>query len=192
MSTGLDCQTPQGRIHIAQQHAVIAACCAEWRCESVVTDDTQDSPIDVLFSGAGVLLAVAEVKCRPTLTRQQLRAFKEPGYLITHRKVREGVQIAKQLRVPYYVIVGMSDVVAWWKVSDAAGALAFDIRSVRTATQATCNGGKAFRLNAFLPLRDMHTLRYAEPLPMALDGDMTDDASPSPSSMVSAEEMRWS
>jgi hypothetical protein len=153
----LDCNTPKGREHIAQQYAIIERICAAWKCEAILTPDDKDSPVDVLFVRDRNIVAVAEVKSRPTLTLNQLRAFKPPtdGYLITYRKIEEGIQIGWKLRVPYLVIVGMVDALAWWYVSDEHGQITGCFHVQRSETQATCNGGIANRENAYLRLSEM-------------------------------------
>ncbi len=158
MASNLDCNTPQGRQHIAEQHALIALVCDRWGCDAIVTPDDRDSPVDVIFSREKVIAAVAEVKSRPTLSLDRLRAFEPPtdGYLITYRKLVEGIAVARELRVPYYVFVGLADgIVVYWRISDERGQLVVSHTRHTTQTKATCNGGSAWRENAYLKLEGM-------------------------------------
>jgi hypothetical protein len=185
---GLDCNTPQGRKHIAEQNAIITKVCECWGCQSLITPDDKDSPVDVMFSRDGRIVAVAEIKSRPDLTLDTLKSFAPPtdGYLITLRKLQEGVAVGVNLRVPYYVFVGLAGgVVVYWRISDEQGTMTVRHTVARTKTKATCNGGVAYRENAYLKLDGMQFVTVKEaPAPDIIVPSNTGE-------MVTADEIRW-
>jgi hypothetical protein len=153
----LDCTTPIGQAWIARQRAIVAYCSRAWQVDAASPADDSDSVIDALFSRAGRLLAVGEVKAR-NLTIAELHAH--GSYLVTFDKLVIARDVGARLRVPFVLIVGLVDAVVFWQVADPAGRWLVDMRINRTTTQATCNGGDAVRANAYLSLDDM---RYVNP-----------------------------
>lgn len=152
----LDCLTPTGRAWIARQRATVDRCAREWDADAIITDDRSAAPVDALFSRGATLLAVAEVKTR-TMTLAALRD--RQSYLVTLEKLIEGRELARVLRVPYLLIVGLDDAVVYWTVSDGAGEWRVSFTMARTPTAATCNGGAALRANAYLRLDVMKVLK---------------------------------
>ena len=167
MST-LDCNTPVGRAWIARQHQIVDVCKTIFRCEAVTTFDDGDAPVDVLFARRNTLIAVAEIKNR-ALTLAGLNGF--GSYVVTLEKLLRGRAIAQVLRVPYVLVVGLTDAVVHWTVTDARGDWLIDFDVAHTATQATCNGGSAVRANAYLQLGAMKVHPLPETTPDA--GDRT-------------------
>lgn len=157
MDDDLDCNSPRGRLFIARQHEIIHECADAWHCQSVHTVDSRESPVDVLFNRDGALLAVAEIKARD-MTRSQLASF--GSYLVTYRKLQEGVKVATALCVPYLLVVGLypEQIVVWWTITNRRGQWLLRPSVRFTETQETCNGGSVSRQNAYLPLDRMHSL----------------------------------
>ena len=148
-ATTLDCNTPKGRIWIAEQHATVRACLVIFACDAVETDDRTSAAVDALFFRTGTLVAAAEVRNRP-MTLAELRGH--GSYLVTFMKLVKGWNLAKQLRVPFVLVVGLTDAIVHWKISDEQGRWLAGCRVARTWTQATANGGRALRANAYLDL----------------------------------------
>lgn len=148
----LDCLTPRGRAWVAQQRETARAFAARWGVDVVETPEGTPAAVDAFFARDGVLVGVAEIKCR-SLNLAQLRGFGD--YLITEEKLRSGCDLSARLCVPFVLIVRLADAIIWWRITDRTGrpCLTWDARV--TATQATCNGGLAVRTNAYLPLDDM-------------------------------------
>jgi hypothetical protein len=115
--------------------------------------------VDALFFRGERLGAVAEIKAR-ALSLLDLRNF--GSYLITYDKIERGRMVGVTLRVPYLVVVGLVDTVVYWRASDALGRWGISFEVDETETRATCNGGKAFRANAFLSLEKMRLLPYVD------------------------------
>ena len=155
----LDCQTPRGRGWIAQQRRTAQDVAARWGVEVVQTPDDQPAAVDALFTRGGVLVGVAEIKCR-TLTLAGLERFGD--YLVTADKLQRGIAVASACGVPYALIVRLVDAIVWWRVADASGRALIGWQEHDTETRATCNGGAIVRRNAYLPLDDMGRLVLAE------------------------------
>lgn len=164
----LDCNTERGRQWISQQNRVGLAFAAAFKAQVIFTDDTRDADVDALFFRENSLGAIAEIKAR-SMSLLQLQNFK--SYLITYDKIEKGRMAAVTLRVPYLVIVGLIDRIAYWRMSDSEGKwqTRFDVK--QTETQATCNGGIVSRANAFLSLATMRLTDYQEdcqePIPVS-------------------------
>jgi hypothetical protein len=182
----LDCNTDRGRLYIARQHEIAARCGAMWESIPVATPDTKSSAVDAMFMRGQQLHAVAEIKAR-NLTLDQLRGF--GSYLVTFEKLEKGRRLAASLTVPYLLIVGLwpEREIVWWKIADGAGEFQLTIRREHTPTQATCNGGKARRENAYLPLDLMRFLDHAE-APTATRDPATNVCTGRP---LTADDIRW-
>lgn len=154
----LDCLHGNGPAALERQHVIAAACARVWSCE-VHASPTGPAAIDALFSSGGVLTAVAEIKARD-LSLRALQRMRPAGYLISLDKLRHGRTIAKALGVMFVVIVGLDadGLIVWWPISNGAGQWQTTFSTAYTETAATCNGGTARRLNAYLSLTDMHLL----------------------------------
>jgi hypothetical protein len=147
----LDSLTARGQTYIARQHAIVAACGRLWSADAVELS-SDISPIDALYTRAGRLFRIAEVKARE-MTLRELR--QHGSYLVTFDKLVEGRALAARLGVEYVLVAGLTDAIVWWSVTDSAGEWRARLRTARTTTQATCNGGKVERANAYLVLDEM-------------------------------------
>jgi hypothetical protein len=152
----LDCLTPRGRVWIAQQRKTAREIAARWNATLIETPDDTCAAIDALFARDGVLVGLAEIKCR-TLSLDELKGFGD--YLITAEKLERGIALAAACGVSFVLIVRLADAIGWWRVSDAAGRRCLAWQERETATRATCNGGTAVRRNAYLPLDAMTAVR---------------------------------
>lgn len=153
----LDCTTPRGKSFIWRQDMILARCACVWSVDVVATPAERESPIDALLHCDGRLIAVVEVKARD-MTLQQLHTY--GSYLVTLQKLEQGRDVARLLCVPYLLIVGFwpEQTICWWRISDERGAWRVPMRREQTLTQMTCNGGTAFRMNAYLSLDAMRDL----------------------------------
>jgi len=98
--------------------------------------------------------AVVETKCRYNLKLAQLKNSFNNEWLVTWTKVQNAMQIATSLGVPcvglLYLVEEKTLLVQ--KLSDQYGNLMAKLRIENTETQATINGGKAVRNNAFIDM----------------------------------------
>lgn len=99
----LDCLTPRGRRWVAHQKETARALADRWGVSVVETPDGTPAAVDALFVREGVLIGVAEIKCR-TLSLAQLRGYGD--YLITEEKLRAGCALSQSLCVPFLTCNG--------------------------------------------------------------------------------------
>ena len=149
----LDCNTENGRRYIGYQHLCLQSFCAAKKVGYAETSDTSDAYIDAILWRSSIV-AVAEVKAR-NLTYKQLLNF--GSCLVTFEKLKKLKAVSRALRCPGLILVYLipDAKTVWWKVCDEMGEWTMDVKIERTTTKATCNGGTAFRENAFLPLSSM-------------------------------------
>jgi hypothetical protein len=103
------------------------------------------------------LLGVAETKCRYDLVSlEQFQANYKNEWLVTWSKVSNAINIATSLGVPCvgFLYLVKPKVLLAQRLSDNDGRLAVEVRLSTTSTQATINGGRAMRTNAFISMAD--------------------------------------
>lgn len=163
----LDCETERGKVFIG--HQIKTQKILEDRGYMIISMSEKDSRSDVIIAkeieGVPTITGVAEIKSREMagsvpLTREYMS--KNGGYLITEEKIHHGKSLSFITSVPFFVIVNLlkENVILIWKVTDNNGEVILDYKSKATVTQATCNGGTAKRVNAFLPIEKAHCIEY--------------------------------
>jgi predicted transcriptional regulator len=95
--------------------------------------------------------AVAEMKCR-SMTLEEFNVRCAGELLVTFDKLVAGREAARILRVPFWVLLWLSQdrVLLRQTIADAAGEFVANFRTSNTVTAATINGGEATRCNAFV------------------------------------------
>ena len=157
MSERLDCETPRGVVMLRAQHEIVRRFADAHPGLVVFETKHPAAHVDAVFTRGPHLTLIAEAKVRPDLGLATLRE-RFGSYLISAEKLRHGELLAQTLRVPYAVIAGLTDAIVWWMVYDADGQRLVDFTLEETTTQATVNGGRVQRLNAFLSLDRMHVI----------------------------------
>lgn len=121
----------------------------------VETAQDKEGDIDGFFlSEDGRTLAAAfEAKAR-NMTLQQLRGQFKNEWILSFDKISKGAVISKSLRVPFFGVVYLvpDQVTLLVKLTDDSGNVVVPVRLDVTDTQATCNGGKATRTNAYVSM----------------------------------------
>lgn len=148
----LDCNTKIGREWIQKQHSAVNSVATMFGAEFIETPDYQDCPYDVLYFRDRILSSIAEVKARD-MTLKQLQSFR--SYLVTFEKLLQGRNAAVCLRVPYYLIVKLTDAICYWKVCNSDGEWTVAFRVTKSKTQQSCNGGESNRVNTYIELDTM-------------------------------------
>lgn len=121
------------------------ACCID---ALIVDDETHP--------GMPVITAIAESKCRYDLTMDKLVKEFRGEWLVTFDKLTTAQHIADMIVVPLYGFLYLVDedvLLTKCLYLPSRGWLA-KFRVEQTETQATCNGGKAVRANAYIDMRD--------------------------------------
>jgi hypothetical protein len=163
----LDCNTPLGQVYTKSQLSTCDMIEKHLNCEVISTDTTESADIDAIFSRDKTVIGVSEIKSREmslndTGKRRSL-VFKGRGYdsyLITFEKLEKIKRLSKALVVPGFLFINLreSGDVVFWKICDAKGNYVVDMKTDKTMTQATCNGGIASRENAYISLAQMKVL----------------------------------
>jgi len=127
-----------------------------WKCRYIETPKDSPALIDAIITDerGGTMRAVVETKCRYNLKLAQLKNSFNNEWLVTWTKVQNAMQIAISLGVPcvglLYLVEEKTLLVQ--KLSDQYGNLMAKLRIENTKTQATINGEKAVRNNAFIDM----------------------------------------
>lgn len=165
----LDCETPLGSVFIKKQRSVQDFLSS--RGYTVVEMAGKDNPVDVILcrelEGRMTAVGVCEIRSRlhagtVPVTLEYLK--NNGGYLITMRKVQDGINLSKLMQVPYYVLVYLihEDRILVWKISDSGGNPLERISTRTTQTRKTVNGGTAVRENAYLSVDSPNLTVYEE------------------------------
>lgn len=160
----LDCNTTNGRKYIREQASCIQRLESVWNVNIAQTPLTESADIDGVICRNGIVHGVLEIKCR-NMGEQTLRRF--GSYLVTEEKIAKLARIGTALCVPSVLAVSLLEdgKIAYWRISNPDGSMAIDYTPERTATQATCNGGEAVRVNAYLGLESMKLISPCRALP---------------------------
>lgn len=159
---GLDILTDAGKETLAQEMRAASIVEGQWsECHYVFTGKSGIAIVDAVIVRNWHLAAVAETKCR-RMTLPELRIRFKNEWLVTRAKILGGAKVADGLMVPFWGLLYLvpEDVVLRVKLYEPGCGWLVPIRSERTQTQATVNGGTAMRDNAFI---DMGTADVLKP-----------------------------
>ena len=100
------------------------------------------------------ICAALEIKCR-SMTLGKLVHEYRGEWLVTLEKLKEGQKAAANLGVPFFGLLYLVPErrLLIRRLTDGAGRLIHVKRTEETVTKATCNGGEARRMNAFIDMR---------------------------------------
>lgn len=171
--SSLDCNTVRGQVYIGTQLSCHERIEAALNCAVIATDTTSASDIDALITKNKTLVGLAEVKSRemrlkdsPILTARRLiyKNREYDSYLITFEKLEKLKRLCSIFNVPGFLFVSLLEdhQIVFWKICNANGEYCVDLKKERTRTQATCNGGVAYRENAYLTISCMKVLPSTE------------------------------
>ena len=134
--------------------------CSRYGCYPIESGPAD--PIDYKMLKDGKAVGFFEVKNRNMSYDPSYGGFRLPNgyrtrrYLISKHKIDAMLLQAKATELPCGLLVQtMEDepmTLLFWSIVDANGNFKFKMEYERTETQATCNGGTANRVNAFLPI----------------------------------------
>lgn len=152
----MDIFTPRGQKFLALEGNM-----ARWwetKTGWTYTPTPKDKPAAVdalLFNKAGDLAGVAESKCRDCDMDTMRDAF-NMEWLITFDKIEKACRVAEGLRVPLFLFLYLKDSgeILVVKAADEQGNITVPLRLDWTETKASCNGGQAERLNAYVKLQN--------------------------------------
>lgn len=161
----MDILTTKGQISLSDERIV-----AQWvekNFNFLYIETPKNSPalIDAILIGKinKEIKGIIETKCRYKLTLEKFKTSFQSEWLVTWSKVHNAIQIADSLGVPCFGFLYLVDekTLLTQKLSEPNGKLNVKIRLETTETQATINGGKAIRTNAFINMSSaqVHNLK---------------------------------
>ena len=145
----MDIQTPLGQWSLAKEYVIMRKLCKKMSWFDVPTPRDMPAPLDGVMSDDVGMVFVYEVKCRDT-TLVQLQNW--GTYLISYSKIVAGAQASALFCVPFVVLVHTTqdDRLISLRITNEKGEVKALMEVSETETQATINGGKAKRLNAYI------------------------------------------
>ena len=151
--SNLDINTPEGQKSLKQESKMLNYIKKKWKVDIIETDKEDSASCDGFLVKKNIIKAVFESKCR-NLTLNELENF--GSWLITYKKLEEGAQLSKLLKVPFigFLNLNYDDLTMYWKITNKEGNFLFNFKTEETITQKNINGGKITRLNAFLPVSE--------------------------------------
>jgi len=157
---GLDINTPKGQISKLQEVELNNFLREKWSdFDFRETQKNKPGKFDgFIFNKSGECIAIYEVKCRDASFEQMQ---KWGSWLITFDKVLEGKAQSEKLPATFYGFLYCTkdrEVLCFKIAKD--GRLLIPMKIEETVTQATTNGGKAQRLNAFIGIE--HAIRLGK------------------------------
>jgi len=151
----MDVLTPRGQISRQQEERAIDIWHSRFPHHRYIhTPKASPAAVDAMIVKDGEIVGVVETKCRPQLTVLQFRLDYESRWLITKKKIDDGVQIASALCVPYigFLFLPEADVLLYQTIWKPGEGYVCDIKVADTRTQATINGGSIVRTNAYVDM----------------------------------------
>lgn len=143
--------TPKG-VEALTKQAAVEAFFESLGYQVVATPKADASRMDTLLVKDGRLVGALEIKCREMDLRKMV------GYgsvILSMDKIRWMQATSKILSIPTFFVVGLSDGwIAAAQITDKAGRVVVATNERMSETQATCNGGTATRLNAYINAKD--------------------------------------
>jgi len=122
----------------------------------------KDKPaiVDAILSVDGVMKAVVETKCRNSSITEFHTSFKDE-WLVTYEKLVKAADIASALSVPLvgFLYLKQDDILLYQKLWEPKAGWVCDMSIRQTWTQATVNGGKALRSNAYINMSNATSLK---------------------------------
>jgi len=164
--SNLDINTPKGQKSAEDEQVILEQIRKEWEVDIAETPKDKAGKIDTLLIKDGVLIGVAENKCRYNMFLKDDKFYLSKydktcdSWLITKEKIEAGRILAGALCVPFFGFLHLVDdnAILWWKIASSDGKFLLDFDSQNSQTQATINGGSIVRENAYLSINDSHNL----------------------------------
>jgi hypothetical protein len=166
MNSTLDINTERGRkFALDQKVAVEIVFGPAYAHRFKFTSDEGPAAADGIILHNDVIAGVVEIKSRPDMTHERLMGERNGEWLLTKQKLDDLQSLSRLLRVPGFgfLYLPASELVLAIRLTSADGTVCCHFREEKTRTQATCNGGVAWRANAFIDMRGSRIYRKAQP-----------------------------
>jgi len=168
----LDCLTERGQQFVARERTIAHWLSSQTGLPHIETPDP--CGIDAIY-GKDQSLWLVEIRCRLGLFLVGNKVFQKSKnlyhntILVTHDKIEKAQKAARYMHGKYILMINIgSGHILWWDLTNA------QLSTKSTVTRATCNGGTARRINAFIPLKDA-TITHG---PSGLGRDFIDPTKP--------------
>lgn len=154
----LDILTPAGQKTLADEQVVAQSFTRQTGILYVQTPKDAPATCDALLIKDGILVGMAETKCRYDIPDMEFwRQKYKSEWLITWRKVTRNCDLADGLCVPLVGIlyIVQPKIFLVKRIYDGRNKhWVAKLRTERSVTQAGVNGGSADRMNVFVDMRD--------------------------------------
>jgi hypothetical protein len=149
---GLAIESKKGQKTVHQEIKMLKYIEKCWNVKIKITDKKKPIEHDGIIIKNNKIIGIFESKNRQ-FTLYKLEKF--GSWLITYEKLEKCRLIAKKMKVPLYGFLGieLSNLIMYWKICDGEGNYLFNFEHYYSYTQDTCEGGEAYRDNAFLPIK---------------------------------------
>jgi hypothetical protein len=162
----VDILTEKGQVSLNDEQIAARWVEKKFALKYIQTPKNTPALIDAIITNktSSEILAVVETKCRyDIVSLDQFQTNYKNEWLVTWSKVHNAINIATSMGVPCvgFLYLVKPKILLMQRISDADGKLATEVRLTTTATQATTNGGRALRTNAFIDMKDaaIHNVR---------------------------------
>ena len=154
----MDILTEKGKISLEDEQFLAEWFKKEFCLNYIQTPKDQPAAVDAIISNkdSTKLMAVAETQCRYELTLEQFQTTFNNEWLVTWAKIQKTIEIANALGVTSVGLLYLvkPKIVLMQRISEPDWKLVAPIRLLTTETQATINGGKIFRTNAYINMEE--------------------------------------
>lgn len=153
--------TPKGQETRQQEDRAVEIWLSHYPdCPYVHTPKDKPAAIDAVICSNGEVRAIVETKCRDFSAEIFKRKFQNK-LLVTHGKLIKAAEIATSMCVPIVVFLYLveEDALLYQKIWEPGVGWTCTITIRPTWTQATVNGGKALRSNAFIHMDEARLLK---------------------------------
>jgi hypothetical protein len=149
----VDILTPRGQQTLEDERAAVALFMLKHPdIQYVHTPKDRECAADAVLVRDGSIIALVETKCRYDMTHEQFILERSGEWLVTLDKLINARALAIQLCVPLvgFLYLVPSKVLLVKSIVNSRGEWLPECTVKQTETQATVNGGRAVRANAFL------------------------------------------
>lgn len=152
MTTTLDINSQRGRAAASFQHRATEIVFGNSPDHYFIhTPDDDAAAVDGFIVRAQEVVGFAEIKSRDSTYANLMGSFNSE-WLLSYQKLLDMQAVSKLMRLPGYGFLYLipDEMVLVLALTSGIGGITCRHRTEFTNTQATCNGGNAFRNNAFI------------------------------------------
>jgi hypothetical protein len=153
--SNLDVLTPRGTVSRQWEDRAVELWSSQWPdLKYVHTPKDKPAIVDALLIKNGAVVGVVETKCRPSLSLVDFKVTHNMRWLVTNEKLQKAQVIAAGLSVPLigFLYMPEQDLLLYNSLWKPEKGWVVDIETKTTKTQATINGGTAWRENAYIDM----------------------------------------